>query len=184
MFKNLSIVIVTGAGEHGEFGPVQAKILTNRVNKDGGEVYVNSLPGNKKITHVITNRSMEFVNRLTITSSDVKIVTLKWFSESVTTGSLLPEGPYILPGKMEMNVCVSADKVATMPRKNKLTKMKIDSFEEIDKMIKLWRLKKDNYRMRVWMDVKNRVINSPDGVVYVSEGVRRCLTKEVVMGDI
>jgi len=37
MIGKLSIVIVTGAGEHNGFEPVKAKILSKRVTWDGGD---------------------------------------------------------------------------------------------------------------------------------------------------
>lgn len=184
MFKNLKIVLVTGSGVHGEFGPVQSNIVARAITKGGGEVYLNKLPEKKGVTHIISNRDRDTVRRLlklSVRDDSAKLVKLSWFSNSVTAGCLLPESQFEVP-RMSLTsneVVVPNHTPIIMPRKDKLTQVKIGSVQVINNMIEMWKARGDDYRVDMWVDVRRKFKESGDGNVVVNEGIRRCLAGEI-----
>lgn len=183
MFRNLKIVLVTGSGIHGEFGPVQANIVSKTVTRGGGEVFLNKWPEKTTVTHIISNRDRDTVRRLlrvSLKKESAKLVRLSWFSNSVTGGCLLPEAPHEIPHMtMTSNNTVIHSPPIYMPRKDKLSKIKIESSHVINNMIDMWKARGDDYRVDMWVDVRRKYNESDDGNVTVNEGVRRCLMGEI-----
>jgi hypothetical protein len=174
MFENIVAVLLPGL----DFGPVQLDIVCKRILKDGGRAYVKTLPRKEVPTHVICGSPPK--NRL----PGVLYVKVGWFSESVKLGRLVPETAHEhAPPPPEEVRGRDREPVPWMPRREKLTRVKIESCEYIDRMIKLWKVKRDGYRLRMWVDVKNRFSRSDDGWVEVGEGVRRCLMNEITVGE-